>query len=66
MSEVAKREAISIVVPCYNEEAMFLYLQKALSTLADRIVPDHDVEIILVDDGSCDATWEKIPGFSDT
>jgi glycosyltransferase involved in cell wall biosynthesis len=64
MSEVAKREAVSIVVPCYNEEAVFPYLQKALSALADRLVPDHDVEIILVDDGSCDATWEKIRTFS--
>ena len=64
MSEVVKREAISIVVPCYNEEAVFPYLQKALSALADSIVHDYDVEIILVDDGSRDATWEKIRAFS--
>jgi polyisoprenyl-phosphate glycosyltransferase len=64
MSEVARREAISIVVPCYNEVAVFPYLQKELSALADRIVQDYDVEIILVDDGSCDATWEKICAFS--
>ena len=30
MSEVARREAISIVVPCYNEVAVFPYLQKEL------------------------------------
>jgi polyisoprenyl-phosphate glycosyltransferase len=64
MSEVARREAISIVVPCYNEVAVFPYLQKELSALADRIVQDYDVEIILVDDGSYDATWEKICAFS--
>jgi polyisoprenyl-phosphate glycosyltransferase len=64
MSEVARRKAISIVVPCYNEVAVFPYLQKELSALADRIVQDYDVEIILVDDGSCDATWEKICAFS--
>jgi polyisoprenyl-phosphate glycosyltransferase len=64
MSEVARREAISIVVPCYNEVTVFPYLQKELSELADRIVQDYDVEIILVDDGSCDATWEKICTFS--
>jgi polyisoprenyl-phosphate glycosyltransferase len=64
MSEVARREAISIVVPCYNEVTVFPYLQKELSELADRIVQDYDVEIILVDDGSCDATWEKICAFS--
>jgi polyisoprenyl-phosphate glycosyltransferase len=64
MNEVARREAISIVVPCYNEAAVFPYLQKALSELADSIVQLYDVEIILIDDGSCDATWEKICAFS--
>jgi polyisoprenyl-phosphate glycosyltransferase len=64
MSEIVHKEAISIVVPCYKEEEVFPHLQKALSELADSIVQDHDVEIILVDDGSCDATWEKICAFS--
>jgi hypothetical protein len=41
MSEVARREAISIVVPCYNEVTVFPYLQKELSELADRIVQDY-------------------------
>ena len=45
------REAISIVVPCYNEAEVFPYLQKALAMLADCIGQDYDVEIILVDDG---------------
>jgi len=60
MSEVARREAISIVVSCYNEEEVFPHLQKALSELADSIVQDHDVEIILVDD----QVLRKPPGFS--
>jgi polyisoprenyl-phosphate glycosyltransferase len=64
MSKVARREAISIIVPCYNEVAVFPYLQNELSALAARIGQDYDVEIILVDDGSCDATWEKICAFA--
>jgi dolichol-phosphate mannosyltransferase len=64
MGEVARREAISIVVPCYNEAEVFSYLQRALAALADGIEQDYDVEIILVDDGSWDATWEKIRAFS--
>jgi polyisoprenyl-phosphate glycosyltransferase len=64
MGEVARREAISIVVPCYNEAEVFPYLQKALAMLADCIEQDYDVEIILVDDGSRDATWKKICAFS--
>ena len=64
MGEVARREAISIVVPCYNEAEVFPYLQKALAMLADCIGQDYDVEIILVDDGSRDTTWKKICAFS--
>ena len=64
MGEVARREAISIVVPCYNEAEVFPYLQKALTGLADCIGQDYDVEIILIDDGSWDATWEKIRRFA--
>jgi glycosyltransferase involved in cell wall biosynthesis len=64
MSEVIRREAISIVIPCYNEAEVFPHLQKALAMLADSIGQDYDVEIILVDDGSRDATWKKICAFS--
>ena len=38
MEEVARRGAISIVVPCYNEVEVFSYLQKALIMVADGIV----------------------------
>jgi len=64
MGEVARRETISVVVPCYNEAEVFPYLQKALAVLADSLGQDYDVEIILIDDGSWDATWEKIRAFS--
>ena len=64
MGELARREAISIVVPCYNEAEVFPYLQKALAVLADCIGQDYDVEIILVDDGSRDTTWKQICAFS--
>jgi len=64
MSEVPRREIISIVVPCYNEEAVFPHLQKELSSLANSIGQDYDVEMILVDDGSRDTTWTQICAFS--
>lgn len=64
MSEVPRREIISIVVPCYNEEAAFPHLQKELSSLANSIGQDYDVEMILVDDGSRDTTWKQICAFS--
>ena len=42
----------SIVIPAYNEE-------EALRELVDRILKSNtDAEVILVDDGSSDDTWE--------
>ena len=38
--------------------------KKHWPVLADCIGQDYDVEIILVDDGSWDATWKKICAFS--
>jgi glycosyltransferase involved in cell wall biosynthesis len=49
---------ISIVVPCYNEEAGLAELHRRLAAVAATIGADH--EIILVDDGSRDRTAEAI------
>jgi glycosyltransferase involved in cell wall biosynthesis len=46
-------ERVSIVVPAYNEEER---IDGSLSDLVDWIGPGRDVEVIVVDDGSTDAT----------
>lgn len=49
---------LSVVVPCMNEEGSIPFL---VARLADAIGPYKDrAEIILVDDGSTDATWAAI------
>lgn len=48
---------VSIVVPVYNEQDNILPLAEELQRLQDRI---SDLEILLVDDGSKDATWSRI------
>ena len=48
--------ALSIVVPCYNEEAC-LELLHARLTAAARQVVGEDYEILLVNDGSRDGSW---------
>jgi polyisoprenyl-phosphate glycosyltransferase len=48
--------ALSIVVPCFNEEACLAALHERLSAAA-RDSADDDYEIVLVNDGSCDASW---------
>jgi len=46
---------ISVVVPCYNHER---YVERCLSSID---MQDHaDLEVIVVDDGSRDASWQRI------
>ena len=49
---------ISVVVPLLNEEGVIEELIMRVSKSVHKITQDY--EIILVDDGSQDATWEKI------
>jgi len=46
---------LSIVVPCYNEEAVLAELQSRLASVLEQI-GDLDGEIVYVDDGSSDQT----------
>jgi dolichol-phosphate mannosyltransferase len=48
--------ALSIVVPCFNEEACLGELHRRLATAAEQSVGD-DYELVLVNDGSRDASW---------
>ncbi len=49
---------LSVVVPCYNEEETIPHL---VERLAAAIAPwSARAEIILVDDGSSDQTWDRI------
>jgi glycosyltransferase involved in cell wall biosynthesis len=48
--------ALSIVVPCFNEEACLGALHERLSAAARNSVGD-DFEIVLVNDGSSDSSW---------
>jgi dolichol-phosphate mannosyltransferase len=49
---------LSIVVPCYNEEAVLLELFARLGAVASSWGMDY--EVICVDDGSRDRTWELL------
>jgi dolichol-phosphate mannosyltransferase len=51
--------ALSIVVPCFNEEACLTELHARLSA-ASRIAVGEDFELVLVNDGSRDASWSMM------
>lgn len=53
------RLRLSVVVPCYNEEAGLVELERRLDAACRQAVGD-DYEIILVNDGSRDGTWPAI------
>ncbi|SDT43479.1 dolichol-phosphate mannosyltransferase [Streptomyces sp. TLI_053] len=58
------RYLISVVVPCFNEEAVLPATYERLTAVMSRPVgPDHeppDHELVFVDDGSTDRTWEVL------
>jgi polysaccharide deacetylase family protein (PEP-CTERM system associated) len=50
-------EAVTVVIPCYNEENSLPYLAGALESLEETLAPLHSLRFLFVDDGSTDATW---------
>lgn len=52
---------VSIFVPCYNENEGIKHLHDELSpTLRELIKRGYDYELMLLDDGSTDDTWDKM------
>ncbi len=55
---LSKPTIVSIVIPCFNEQAvlplLFQRLDQAIATW------ENDYEVVLVDDGSTDATWSML------
>lgn len=54
------RRPVTIVVPCYNEQATLHYLSQALSQFEDAHGHDLDLSYLLIDDASTDATWTRL------
>lgn len=57
-------KSLSIVVPCYNEEACLGILHERLSAAALATAGD-DYEIVLVNDGSSDRSWPMMRELAD-
>ena len=51
---------LSVVVPCYNEADGVSQLREKLLPVLDRVGKKHDVDLILVDDGSTDGTYDLL------
>jgi len=51
---------LSIITPCYNEQAGIPYLAKTLTHFSENEGAIFDLTFIFVDDGSSDRTWELL------
>lgn len=61
-SSEARRPALSVVVPCYNEADGLQELYRRVTAVGHAIAGD-DYEFVLINDGSSDATWPMIRAF---
>ena len=57
------RPGLSIVIPCYNEEECLTHLFERVSKAAGAIC-GTDYEVVLIDDGSADASWPTMQQLS--
>src|SRR4051794_17384053 len=57
---VAPLPRISIVVPCHNEVDSLDRLAAEMVHLRDALATQYEMELILIDDGSTDATWSLL------
>ncbi len=56
------KRLISIIIPCYNEEAVLPLYYKSMSRVMNEM-NEVDFELIFVDDGSKDETLKLLKGF---
>ena len=59
-SDTTPARDITVVVPCYNEEASLSYLAKALDHFIAASAAKLALRFVFVDDGSSDSTLEKL------
>lgn len=53
---------LSVIILCYNEEK---YINRAIHSCLHQTLPDDLYEIIVVDDGSIDNSWNEIKLFDE-
>lgn len=55
---------ISIVIPAYNEERNLEVLYANIREVLDGASGERDFELVIVDDGSADGTWDAVSRLS--
>lgn len=55
---------ITVVIPCHNEQDNILNIFSNITRVLKKINHKYNYEVIFVDDGSTDKTWNEIIGLS--
>ena len=55
-------KSMSLVIPCYNEEEVLPELYRRLKELVSGYT--FPIEVLLIDDGSKDSTWQMICSYA--
>jgi polysaccharide deacetylase family protein (PEP-CTERM system associated) len=58
--KIGSRKAVTIVIPCFNEQEVIPYLANTLEGLQASLDADYELEFLFVDDGSSDGTAEQL------
>jgi glycosyltransferase involved in cell wall biosynthesis len=59
-AEARERPAVSVVVPCFNEEESLPYLANTLRSVVGQLGDRYDFRFVFVDDCSTDRTWQTL------
>ena len=59
-ARVPERTAVTLVIPCYNEESSLPYLHRTMQHLRHALSKQWDLTVLFVDDCSCDNTHELL------
>jgi len=51
---------LSIIIPCYNEAKNVPKIQRELLPVVAELAKIHSLELVFVDDGSTDSTWQEL------
>jgi len=54
---------VSIIIPAYNEEAVLSFLYERLITLINSLEKQYSFEILFINDGSTDNTYNILKSF---
>ena len=59
--ELKEYPGVTVIVPCYNEEKT---IAGTINSLLDLDYPKDKLNIMIIDDGSIDSTWDVIQNFT--